>query len=129
MCQYINVTQLINALPEDTDCIYSSNHYRHPEIKIEIPICVARDELLESGQTKIVQSCTILYNLPESHYLEFKGIVTNIGIYSTSGVLKNNFSGFFHVTTYNSSIESQKIPAGTHLGFVNINRFYDNTSE
>ncbi len=126
MCQYIDVTKIVHTLPETIDhSIYSSNHFRHPEIKIEFPICLSGDEILESCQTKIVQSCTILYNLSESHYLEFKGIATNIGVFSISGVLKNSFSGFFYVSTHNSSLESQKIPAGTYLGSLCIKKFYD----
>ena len=47
----------------------------------------------EIGKTKTVQSCTILYNCPESHYLSFDGVNTNIGLYTVSGVLKLKISG------------------------------------
>ena len=96
MCQYIDVTKIVNALPENiTYGVHSPNHYHHPELTIGFPICTASEEKLEPGETKNVQSCTILDNLPESHYAEFKGNVTNIGVYSISGVLKSSFSGFF----------------------------------
>lgn len=125
MCQYIDVTKIVNALPENIYySVHSSNHYRHPEITIGFPTCVASEEKIESAETKTIQSCTLLHNLPESHYVEFKGIETNIGVHSISGVLKNSFSGFFYVTTHNSSTESQIIPAGTYLGSLFIKRFY-----
>ena len=126
MCHYIDVTKIVDALPENiTYGVHSPNHYRHPEITIRFPICAASEEQLEPGETKIVQSCTILNNIPESHYVEFQGNVTNIGVYSISGVLNISFSGFFYATTHNSSIQSQIIPAGTHLGSVFIKQFYD----
>ena len=126
MCQYIDVAKIVNALPENINYgVHSPNHYRHPEITIGFPICTADEEKFEPGETKSVQSCTILNNFPESHYVEFKGNVTNIVVYSISGVLKISFSGFFYATTHNSSIESQNMPAGTHLGTIFIKRLYE----
>ena len=126
MCQYIDISKIVNTFPENIGVSsYSPNHHRHPEILIEFPICGASEEILQSGETKSIQSCTILHNIPESHYLEFKGFATNIGVYSLSGVLKNSFSGYFYVTTHNSSIKCQRIPTGTHLGSLSIKRFYD----
>ena len=81
MCQYIDVTSLTTCLPVNIECGSNpSNHYNHPEIKLEFPICSSQEEVLEIGETKRVQSCTVLYNLPDSHYIRFKGFSTNIGM-------------------------------------------------
>ena len=123
MWQYIDVSKIVNTLPENNDwSLHSTNYFSHPEIKIELPICVANDHSLESGQTKIVQPCTILHDTPSSHYLEFKGIETNIGVYTISGVLKNTFTGYFYVITYNSSTQSRFIPSGTRIGSMFIKK-------
>ena len=126
MCQYVDLTKLVYALPESIeDQINPTNHYNHPEIKIELPVCAAYEELIDSGETKSVQSCTILYNCPESHYISFVGMGTNIGLYTLNGVLKQDFSGYFHVTVYYSNLESFKIPIGTYLGSLRIKKFYN----
>ena len=126
MCQYIDIQKLVNALPEKNECsLNSANHYHHPEISIELPICLFNDELFEAVQTKKVQTCTILYNLPDSHYVEFNGFKFNTGVYSLSGVIRNNFCGFFYASVHNSCIHTQVIPTGTCLGSLSIKKYYD----
>ena len=124
MCQYIDLTNLIIGIPEHVE-LNPSNHCEHPDIKVELPICLGEEELVESGKEKAVQTCSILYNCPESHYIKFKGINTNIGLQTISGVLKNNFSGYFFVKIYNSSTEAVKLPSGMYLGSVVIKMFYN----
>ena len=126
MCQYIDLTKLIFGVP-DHDELNPSNHCEHPDIKVELPICLGEEELIESGATKAVQTCSILYNCPESHFVKFRGINTNLGLQTISGVLKYNFSGYFFVKVYNSSTEAVKLPSGMYLGSVLIKKFY-NTS-
>ena len=126
MCQYIDVSTLTSSLPETTEHGSNpSNHYNHPEIKLEIPICSLDEELIESGITKIVQSCTVLYNLPDSHYLRFKGFSTNIGMFTLGGVLKNDFCGYFHAMVHNSSLQTLKFPPGTYLGSLIVKKYYN----
>ena len=111
MCQYIDITSLTSNLPENINHLTNlTNHYNHPEIKIEVPICSADEAFIESGRIERIQSCTVLYNLPETYYLEFKGFATNIGMYTLSGVVKSDFFGYFHVVVHNSSLESLTIP-------------------
>ena len=126
MCQYIDVKKLVNALPEKNECsFYSTNHYYHPEISVELPICVSNEESFEAVQTKKVQTCTILYNLPDSHYVNFNGFRFNTGVYSLSGVIRNNFCGFFYASVHNSCAHSQVIPSGTCSGSLSIKKYYD----
>ena len=111
MCQYIDITSLTSHLPKNINHLSNpANHYNHPEIKIELPICSADEELIEAGRTKRIQSCTVLYNLPDTYYLKFKGVSTNIGMYTLSGVVKNDFFGYFHAVVHISSLESLTIP-------------------
>ena len=94
MCQYIDLTKIIIGVPEHVE-LNPNNHCEHPDIKLELPICLGEEELIEAGKTKAVQTCSILYNCPESHYVKFKGINTNLGLQSISGVLKILFQDIF----------------------------------
>ena len=91
MCQYIDLTKLIFGVPDHVE-LNSSNHCEHPDIKVELPICLGEEELVESGKTKAVQTCSILYISPESHFVRSKAINTNLGLQTISAVLKDNFS-------------------------------------
>ena len=106
MCQHIDIKKFSNALPKkNAGSFYSVNHHHHPEILNEFPICVANEQSVEAVQTKQVQTCTILYSLPNSHYVELNGVRFNTGIYSLIGVARDNFCGFFMlVYTIHASI-------------------------
>lgn len=75
--------------------------------------------------TRKVQSCTVLYNLPLSHYVEFKGISTNIGIFVRDGVINNDLSGFVHVYVYNSSTESRALRIGMRQESLSLKIYYN----
>ena len=92
MVRYVDVSKIISSLPETIeDELNLMVDFKHSDIKIELPICSSYDELIETGKTKTIQSCTTLYNCPESHFLSFDGVNTNIGLYTVSGVLKQKF--------------------------------------
>ena len=76
-----------------------------------------------------MKSSTVLYNLPLSHYAEFTGISTNIGIITKSGIMNNNVCGNVHVCLYNSSTESCTLPAGMRLGLLYLKQYYDPSEE
>ena len=52
----------------------------------------SEEEINEPGKSRLMQSCTILHNTPTTHYLKFKGILTNMGLQTLTGVLSNTFS-------------------------------------
>ena len=122
--------KIIDALPEDicSSSLHQSNHFAHPDINVTFPVCVSSEEVLDSGETKLVQTCSIILfdNIPSSHYMKFERITTNIGLHALSGVLKNDFSGYFCVRTHNSSTGVLKISSGTHIGSLIVRKFYDN---
>ena len=95
MCNYIDISKIVEALPEN-------DNYHH-DIKIELPMFSADKEMIKCGESKQIQSCSILFNFPDSHYGEIKGFSTNIGLHSIGGVLKGNFSGYLYNT--NSSFQ------------------------
>ena len=122
--------KIIDALPDEI-CSISLNpskHLAHPDINVTFPVCVSGEEVLDSGETKLVQTCTIILfdNIPSSHYMKFEGITTNIGLRTLSGVLKNDFSGYFYARTHNSSTDVLKISSGTYIGLLVLRKFYDN---
>ena len=49
MCQYIDLTKLIIGVPEHVE-LNPSNHCEHPDIKVELPICLGEEELVESQE-------------------------------------------------------------------------------
>ena len=117
MCKYIDVSKIVEALPEDIEeRLNPSNHNHHPEIKIELPNFSAVEGLIEYGETKLIQSCTILYNFPDSHYGEINGFTTNIGLHIFSGVFKRSFSWYFFVKVYNPSTKPNRLPYGMFIG-------------
>ena len=122
--------KIIDALPDEicSSSLNPSKHLAHPDINVTFPVCVSGEEVLDSGETKLVQTCTIILvdNIPSSHYMKFEGITTNIGLHTLSGVLKNDFSGYFYARTHNSSTEVFKLPSGTYIGSLVLKKFYDN---
>ena len=132
MCQYIDMKKIIYALPDEicssTSALNSSKHSTHPDIHVRFPICVSSEEVLDVGETKLVETCTIILvdNIPSSYYMKFEGINTNIGLHTLSGILKNDFSGYFYAKAHNSSTEVLRIPSGICIGSLVLKKYYDN---
>ena len=80
MCEYIDVGQIVHFLPDLSNPSASA--------KIEIDVCLAQEDVIKSGVTKKVRSSVGIYNIPESHYAEFKGVHTNLCIFTKESVLK-----------------------------------------
>ena len=130
MCQYIDANKIIQVLPQKDHCThYEVHHCHHSDIKIEFPICLAEEERFDSCSIRKVKSSTVLYNVPFSHYAEFTGISTNIGIITKNGILNNNVCGNVHVYVYNSSTDSCILPAGMQLGLLYLKQYYDPSEE
>ena len=126
MCQYIDANKIIQLLPQKDHCIhYETHHYHNSDIKIKFPICLAEEERFDSCSIRKVKSSTVLYNVPFSHYAEFTGISTNIGIITKNGILNNNVCGNVHVYVYNSSTDTCILPAGMQLGLLYLKQYYD----
>ena len=124
--------KIIDALPDEicssTSALNPSKHLAHPDIYVTFPVCVSSEEVLDVGETKLVQTCTIILvdNIPSSYYMKFEGINTNIGLHTLSGILKNDFSGYFYAKAHNSSTEALRIPSGTCIGSLVLKKYYDN---
>ena len=130
MCQYIDANKIIQLLPQKDHCThYEVHHCHHSDIKIEFPICLAEEERFDSCSIRKVKSSTVLYNVPFSHYAEFTGISTNIGIITKNGILNNNVCGNVHVYVYNSSTDTCILPAGMQLGLLYLKQYYDPSEE
>ena len=130
MCQYIDANKIIQGLPQMHNCTDYNPHYCHdPDIIIEFPVYLSQEETLDSCTVTKVKSSSALYNLPFSHYAEFKGISTNMGIFTKSGVLNNSVCGYIHVYVYNSSTESRVLPVGMRLGSLCLKKIYDTLDE
>ena len=126
MCQYIDANKIIQLLPQKDHCThYEVHHCHHSDIKIEFPICLAEEERFDSCSIRKVKSSTVLYNVPFSHYAEFTGISTNIGIITKNGILNNSVCGNVHVYVYNSSTDTCILPAGMQLGLLYLKQYYD----
>ena len=122
--QYINVGHIVQSLPE-SDESWKNSCFHHATI--ELDVCLAEEVTIESGGTTKVKSCAAVYNIPDTHYVDFRGIRTNIGIFTREGVLKNNSFGFLHVYVHNSSLESHTLPSRMRLGSLKITRYIDFT--
>ena len=126
MCQYIDANKIFQLLPQKDHCThYEVHHCHHSDIKIEFPICLAEEVRFDSCLIRKVKSSTVLYNVPFSHYAEFTGISTNIGIITKNGILNNNVCGNVHVYVYNSSTDTCILPAGMQLGLLYLKQYYD----
>ena len=126
MCNYIDISKIVEALPENvSETLKPSRHNYHHDIKIELPMFSADKEMIKCGESKQIQSCSILFNFPDSHYGEIKGFSTNIGLHSIGGVLKGNFSGYLYIKAYNSGIEPLTLPSGMFIGTLVIKKFYE----
>ena len=130
MYQYIDANKIIQVLPQIHNCSEYNPRYCHdPDITIEFPVYLFQEETLDSCTVTKVKSSSALFNLPFSHYAEFKGISTNMGIFTKSGVLNNSACGYIHVYVYNSSTESRVLPIGMRLGTLCLKKFYDTLDE
>ena len=74
---------------------------------IEIDVCLAHQDVIESGVTKKVKSAVGIYNIPESHYVNFRGIQTNIGLFTKESVLKSDSFGYLYVYVHNASLQER----------------------
>ena len=120
MCEYIDVGQIVHFLPDLSNPSAST--------KIEIDVCLAQEDVIKSGVTKKVRSSVGIYNIPESHYVEFKGVHTNLGIFTKESVLKNDTFGYLYVYVHNASIEKHTLPFQMKLGYLSIKPYADFTA-
>ena len=120
MSKLINIGDVVEALTltDNSTCI-------HDNMKVEFDICLYQDEVLDSGTSKKLRTCIAVYNVPNTHYLEFKGIATNTGIYTNSGVFDANFCGYMHVNVSNSSTQTRNLPSQMTLGTLALKRYMD----
>lgn len=99
-----------------------------PEANIQFEVHISKECSIPPGGKVRVKSNFGVYNIPETHYLYFKGIQTNIGISTKEGVFKNDSFGYIYVTIYNSSVEERMIPSEMHLGWVLVKSYSDFTN-
>ena len=118
MSKLINIGDIVQALTFNSSCI-------HDNIIVEFDICLYHDEVLDSGTSKKLRTCIMVWNVPETHYLEFKGITTNIGVSTKTGVLNVNSCGYVHVDVYNSSTQTRNLPSQMTLGSLSLKRYMD----
>ena len=63
--------------------------YQPPySIDIEIDVCLLDEDTIESGGTTKLRSIIGITSIPETHYVEFIGIHSNLGIFIKEGELK-----------------------------------------
>ena len=119
MCQYIDVEQIINALPNPASTLCSH------DVNIEFEICLENEEIIESGVTKKMRTCAAVFNIPDTHYIVFKGIKTNIGVFTKEGVIKNNSFGYVYAYVHNYATQSHILPIGMKMGVLSIKPYHD----
>ena len=117
---YIDVGLIVQALPLQS----STNTYPN----IEFDVCLLNESIIQSGVTQKVKTTVAVYNIPDTHYIEFKGIKTNIGIFTKEGVLRNDSFGYLYVYVHNTSLEIRKLPSQMQLGTLLIKPFLDYTA-
>ena len=120
MSKLINVGDVVDAitLTEKSTCI-------HDNTKVEFDICLYQDEIVDSGTSKKLRTCIAIYNIPNTHYLEFKGIATSTGIYINSGIFDASFCGYMYVNVFNSSTQTRNLHSQMMLGTLALKRYTD----
>ena len=121
-CQYasvLDISEVVQALPEISNPLYSIN--------IEIDVCLLDPDTIESGCTKKLKSSIGITSIPDTHYVEFVGITTNLGIFTKEGVLKNDSFGYFYVYVHNSSRIAHNIHRGMELGNLRVKKYINFT--
>ena len=119
ICQHINITDIVQSLPDIHQPLYSIN--------IEIDVCLLDEDSIESGCTKKIKSNIGITSIPDTHYVEFIGINTNVGIFTKEGVLKNNSFGYFYVYVHNSSLLTHRLYKGMKLGHLRVKKYVNFT--
>ena len=119
MCQYIDVTQIVRALPTTSILLNRSN------ITVEFELRSAYEEIMESGAIRKIKTSTVVYNIPDTHYVEFRGVKTNIGLSTEDGVLKNDIFGYVYVHVENLSLQRHTLPVLMNVGSLSIKQYKD----
>ena len=118
MYHYIDVNVIIGSIPIENQA----------DVTIEFPVYSSKeDEVKQASYTK-VKSSTAVYNIPDTNYISFNGITTNIGVSTKDGVLHHNSFGFLYIDVHNSSLQVHTIPYGMKLGSISIKRYIDLTN-
>ena len=104
----------------------SSSTNTYPNIAFDV--CLLNESIIQSGVTLKVKTTVAVYNISDTHYIEFKGIKTNIGIFTQEGVLRNDSFRYLYVYVHNTSLETRKLPSQMQLGSVFIKPFLDYTT-
>ena len=120
--QYIDVSRIIQSLPEsDESCNNSCFHHA----TVQFDVCLAEESTVESGGVIKVKTCAAVYNIPDTHYVDFHGIRTNIGVSTKEGALKNNSFRYMYAYVHNSSLGTHILPSRMKLGYLTISRYID----
>ena len=119
MCQYIDVTQIVHALPITSSLLNRSN------IIVEFELRSANEEIMESGAIKKIKTSTAVYNIPDTHYVEFRGVKTNIGLSTEDGILKSDTFGYVYVHVENLSLQRHTLPFLMNVGSLSIKQYKD----
>ena len=113
MFHYIDVNKIVNALY----CEDQTNFL------IEFPVYSDQAIFITPGEKVKVPTLTYVFNIPKSHFVQFKGITSNISISTTSGVLHPDTYGLVCVQLLNFSLESRDIPKSIKLGSIEIKKY------
>ena len=117
--QYVNIAEIVHSLPDIYQPLYSIN--------IEIDVCLLDEDTIESGSTKKLRSNIGITSIPETHYVEFIGIQTNLGIFTKEGVLKNDSFGYFYVYVHNTSVSTHRLYKDMKLGHLRVKKYMNFT--
>ena len=66
-------------------------------------------------------------SIPDTYYVEFARITTNLGIFTKDGVLKNDSFGYFYVYVHNSSLIAHNLHRGMKLGNLRVKKYINFT--
>jgi len=118
MCHILDVAKIV-------DSFGCNSLFNFSTICVSIDVCLASDDVIDSGSIKKVRTNVAVYNTPSTHYIQLEGISTNIGLSSVDGVLKTDTFGYIYVYVKNSSLQTHALPKQMKIGSISIKKFYD----
>ena len=110
---YINVKQIV-------ECILCGNQV---DTIIEFPIYANVELEIKQGRYMKIETTSSIYNIPDTHFVSFKPVTTNIGIFTKEFVLYPTSFGKIFVDVYNSSLETRIIPRFMKIGSIAIKKY------